>query len=328
MRSISSEEAASKHGITTRHDEMDNGEIRFRLEKQDGVAYIRTEASALGGWQQSHSHVTATETYIVQRGWIVHASLIGDAPHILLVPAGESVTSPPGVVHNIYMPANSVMHTLKHGDALSGEAVRNEESNLLDKLTQRLSEGQLLKLNTHVKDSISIRPGTTEFYSQDYRHFDTLIWQVPTWSSAIFALTAVATGAVLSNSTNTTLIFGVEAKTILASLLGTVTLVLLLLWNVLLRFRMRQAGIHLHPNTFIPTRSFFQPGGQECLQLIAALEISVLLAGILLLFGAPAAWAALDTLVLLLALVLLSAKAVKVAESQATARSNRVGNGV
>ncbi len=318
MRSISPEEAASKHGITTRHDEMDNGEVRFRLEKQDGVAYIRTEASALGGWQQSHSHVTATETYIVQRGWIAHASLLGDAPQIFLVPAGESVTSPPGMVHNIYMPANSVMHTLKHGDASSGEAVRNEESNLLDERTLRLSEGQLLKLAAQMKDSISIKPETPEFYSQDYRHFDTLIWQVPTWSSAIFALTAVATGAVLSNAANTNLIFGVEAKTVLASLLGTVTLVLLLLWNVLLRFRMRQAGIHLHSNTFIPARSFFQPGGQECLQLIAALEISVLLAGILLLFGAPATWAGFTALVLLLAMVLLSAKAVKVAENQAT----------
>lgn len=85
MLSISAEEAASKYGITSRHDEMDNGELRFRLEKRDGVAYIRTEASARGGWQKSHSHATATETYIVQRGWIVHASLLGGAPQFSLV---------------------------------------------------------------------------------------------------------------------------------------------------------------------------------------------------------------------------------------------------
>lgn len=331
MRSISSEEAASKYGITTRHNEMDNGELRFRLENPDGVAYIRTEASARGEWQNSHSHATATETYIVQRGWIVHASLCSGAPQFSLVAEGESITSPPGMVHNIYMPSNAVMHTLRHGNASTGEANRNEEATRLDDDTQHLSEGELLKLARNAKgtkspealsDSISTKSQAPEFYSQDYRHFDTLIWQVPTWSSAIFALTAVATGALLSNATTVSNSFGVQAPAVLGYLLGTVALVLLLLWNVLLRFRMRQAGIRLHPNTFIPPRSFSQPGGQECLQLIVAVETVVLLAALLLMSGVPARWAALTAMGLLLASVWLSAMRVRLAENQAKVRSN------
>ena len=317
MRSISPEEAASKYGITTRHDEMDNGETRFRLEKRDGVAYIRTEASARGGWQESHFHATATETYIVQRGWIVHASLIGGIPQFSLISPGESVISPPGMVHNIYIPSNAVMHTLKHGDASTGDAIRNEESIRLDEKTQQLSEVQLLELVTHAKGSMCIRSENSEFYPQDYRHFDTLIWQVPTWSSAIFALTAVASGVVLSNLPNIAKIFGVEASTVLTYLLGTVALVLLLLWNVLLRFRMRQAGIPVHPDTFIPARSFFQPGGQECLQFIVAVEVAVLLAALLLLLAFPPTGAALVAVGVLLALVLFSAYEVRSAEEQA-----------
>lgn len=54
MREIDCIEAREKHGIFTLHHQMTNLERRFRLKKSDGTAYIRTEASTEGGWQESH----------------------------------------------------------------------------------------------------------------------------------------------------------------------------------------------------------------------------------------------------------------------------------
>ena len=71
---ISAEEARSL-GIEAVHQEMENGERRFRLVSSDGSSYIRTEASKEGGWQNSHFHEQLTEIYIVQSGWLVYAEL-------------------------------------------------------------------------------------------------------------------------------------------------------------------------------------------------------------------------------------------------------------
>ena len=41
-------------GVTTLHEEMDNGELRFRLRFGDGSSYIRTQAALQSsGWQIS-----------------------------------------------------------------------------------------------------------------------------------------------------------------------------------------------------------------------------------------------------------------------------------
>ena len=52
---IRPDEARAK-GISTEHNEMPSGERRFRLTHDDGTAYIRTEATDRGGWQDSHCH--------------------------------------------------------------------------------------------------------------------------------------------------------------------------------------------------------------------------------------------------------------------------------
>src|SRR5690242_10293711 len=72
MRQLSDKDAESL-GIVTRHEQMDNGEYRFRLLASDGSAYSRTVAGDRGAWQNSHSHNTARETYIVQSGWMAFA---------------------------------------------------------------------------------------------------------------------------------------------------------------------------------------------------------------------------------------------------------------
>lgn len=57
-------------GTTVNKEVMDNGEVRTRLISADNSAYIRTEASDNGGWQNSHYHLEHEETYIVQKGWV------------------------------------------------------------------------------------------------------------------------------------------------------------------------------------------------------------------------------------------------------------------
>jgi hypothetical protein len=55
MRQISPEEAEKNYGIKTKHNEMDNGQLRFRLEKDDGTKYVLTIEGNNRAWQDSHS---------------------------------------------------------------------------------------------------------------------------------------------------------------------------------------------------------------------------------------------------------------------------------
>ena len=143
MRDISSEDAAKRHGITTCHQEMDNGELRFRLRKSDGSAYVRTESSPLGAWQNSHYHENIRETYIVQKGWIAYAELIEGERVINVYEAGELFTTKPHVIHNVYMPANAVIHTVKYGEASGEDRVESEATREFDQVTQCLNEDQI-----------------------------------------------------------------------------------------------------------------------------------------------------------------------------------------
>jgi hypothetical protein len=111
-------------------------------------------------------------------------------------------------------------------------------------------------------------------YTPDYCHFDKLIWQVPAWASAIFAFTVVATGMILSNAANILCIFGISVKTLLSVFLLLIALILVLLSNVLYRFRLHQA--YLHKDFKVPRCKYF-PGAQRSLQVIIALECAALL---------------------------------------------------
>ena len=94
-------------GITTRHERMDNAELRFRLCASDGSSYIRTEAVADSGWQNSHLHRYVHELTVVQKGAMVMAEERPEGLRVLVLRAGES-----------YLLPGSVVHTVKYGDAL------------------------------------------------------------------------------------------------------------------------------------------------------------------------------------------------------------------
>jgi mannose-6-phosphate isomerase-like protein (cupin superfamily) len=120
VENIPPQTARRIHGITTRHERMPSGELRFRLMGDDGNGYIRTVAGP-GGWQNSHLHRRTTETYVVESGWMVMA--IADAagePKLHHFGPGMVTTAPIDLAHNVYLPAGAVVHTVKHG-CVAGE---------------------------------------------------------------------------------------------------------------------------------------------------------------------------------------------------------------
>lgn len=106
-----------EHGLVPEIEHFANGERRFRLKSAAGDGYVRTEAGRKGGWQTSHYHTRSHETYIVQKGWMALAELVDDRLRLRTVHPGEVVTTELGVVHNVYLPAEAIIHTVKHGSA-------------------------------------------------------------------------------------------------------------------------------------------------------------------------------------------------------------------
>ena len=134
------EDEITEHGISTNHEIMDNGELRFRLVSSDGSCYIRTVAPEKGVWQNSHHHATISETAIVQKGWVAFAEYINEKLVLRKIETGEMFTTKPGVPHNMYLPKNSVIHCVKHGDCSVNDWIA---SPVLDKLTKSLTEKDL-----------------------------------------------------------------------------------------------------------------------------------------------------------------------------------------
>lgn len=142
MRKIEDKELA-KFGVRTKHEEMDNGELRFRLTSDDGSGYIRTVAGKTGAWQNSHSHNYIQETYIVQSGWMAFAQLRHSAIQVRVFKPGEVLTIERNVVHNVYLPQGAITHTVKHGSCRGADWIADEE---FDRQTKALSERDVLQL--------------------------------------------------------------------------------------------------------------------------------------------------------------------------------------
>lgn len=130
-------------GIHTKHEEMDNGELRFRLTANDGSGYIRTVAGRNGAWQNSHSHKFIRETYIVQSGWMALAQLINNNLEIKIYRPGDVLTIKIDVIHNVYLPKDAVTHTVKHGKTKDTDWLPNKE---FDNKTKLLCEKDILKM--------------------------------------------------------------------------------------------------------------------------------------------------------------------------------------
>jgi len=123
-----------------------------------------------------------------------------------------------------------------------------------------------------------------QIYSQDYRHFDTLIWQVQAWASAIFALTISATSAIVPNISKIEQTLPIDALRALSIFLSVVFVVLMLLSNTLVRFRVHQGALGELPTPRLP-RPWWQLPGQTSLLLIVYLEATAILLFALITWG-------------------------------------------
>jgi hypothetical protein len=136
---------AEAYGIETDHERMPNGELRFRMYGRDGNGYVRTISGPVGAWQNSHFHQQIRETFIVETGWIVLAEWHPDGHGVVLkrLDPGGIVTTEPLQQHNVYLPADTLIHVVKHGSAM-GEAdwIAAPE---LDAVTKCLSEAQIIE---------------------------------------------------------------------------------------------------------------------------------------------------------------------------------------
>jgi mannose-6-phosphate isomerase-like protein (cupin superfamily) len=137
-----SPDLATELGISTSHSRMDNGELRYRLIAKDGSTYARTEATASGGWQNSHYHKSVLETYIVQEGWAAFAESHEAGVRWRILRPGDVHTTRPGVPHNVYMSAHAVTHVVKYGG--DGQLSDWFADPGLDSLTKHLSEAEIL----------------------------------------------------------------------------------------------------------------------------------------------------------------------------------------
>ena len=144
MKKVIPPEQAEAMGISTLHEEMENGERRFRLKCSDGTAYIRTAASGDSGWQKSHFHKSVLETYIVQRGRIALVEWVDNSIRARVFCESDIVTTVPGIPHNVYMFSNSIIHTVKHGNEGSVSDWHGVQK--LDEKTLHLSEDDLVRL--------------------------------------------------------------------------------------------------------------------------------------------------------------------------------------
>lgn len=135
-------EVAEQYGVAASHGRMDNGELRYRLISTDGSAYVRVEASAEGGWQNSHYHNAVLETYIIQKGWAAFVELDNDGLTWRIMQPGDVYTTRREVSHNVYLPGHAVIHVVKHG----GNGQDNDwfSNEILDSRTKHLLEPEIL----------------------------------------------------------------------------------------------------------------------------------------------------------------------------------------
>ena len=273
MSPISCDEARDKHGITCPHSRAENGELRFRLLKNDGTAYIRTEAPPEGGWQDSHWHNKVMETYIVQSGWIGYAEMRDGEPELIIYRAGESFTTPPNVIHNVYLPAEAVIHTVKHGEAREEARLEDSRTAAFTAKVCDISESNLLIRARTPARRVASADGADQYaggYSPAYMHFDDLIWQVPAWATAIF--TIILAGMTRLEDDSPLLRFvGLSAETLLALAALMFGLLLLVLSHALYRFRWHQIGT----KSYTPQTPLLSP--QIGLQIIVNAQAVVLI---------------------------------------------------
>jgi hypothetical protein len=274
MRETSDAEARSQHAVVTLHQQMSNGEFRFRLKKGDGTAYIRTESSGIGAWQKSHYHIHVRETYIVQTGWIAYAVRVGDQPRIKIFHEGKLFTTEPQIIRNVYMSAHSVIHTVKHGYSDGEDRICDWRTEEFDQELQKLTEEErLVEFDK-----------TDPAYDVAYRHYDDLIWRVPLWATGIVSVTMLGLNSATQKFISDMVI--VPAGYVASSYLLVMFAATLVFSYVLHRFRIRQRRVRPQNQKRTP----FWKSASTLMNLIVCVEAFFLLYLALLMSGWTLSW--------------------------------------
>jgi hypothetical protein len=211
---ITLEEAEKVYGITIKFSKMPtNGEARFRLRSKDGNDYIKTVTKDnAGGWQKAHFHKGLYEKYIVQKGSIICAICLNNEITANVYKQGECFTIEKNIPHNIYMNKETIIHTIKIGDAIiNPESDGKADWWCADKVCPELNNEEILddilknpekyKKPHHINTcNYAVKQEKEKLhYSKAYMHFDNLIWKLPVW---IFALLAAGVAFLKLNTDN------------------------------------------------------------------------------------------------------------------------------
>jgi hypothetical protein len=278
MRPIEPKEAMEVHQVWAVHHEMaPAGELRFRLSSADGTRYIRTvrPLGSSGDWQDAHYHMNVLETYIVQTGWIAFVEAIDGKNSARRLGPADIVTTRPGVHHNVYMSAGAVIHTVKHGVA---EGEDKEPAPALTAWCKEFStEAKVIDLIASLpqKRADAQRP----IYDEAYRHFDSLIWQMPAWSTAIFLGTAAVLGQA-SASNLESLLPMFTPRSLTTGFLFVIFAFMVGLTQALFRFRVHQAPMKTYSRTSLLASASTQLQLFVTAQAFVVLYLAVCSAGV------------------------------------------------
>jgi len=232
---------------------------RYYLPDRDPIEVIETRMKPNTS-QEAHSHQIVREAMLVLEGKVFVEEIIsGRSTHQTLT-SGDFVVFDRGVSHRIANKENSharFLHIKYLGEGKDRALFIDDKSNT--------STGQAFTATA------------PEIYTQDYRHFDSIIWQVPVWTSAVFSFSVTAAVLFLVNSSKIEeSIPSINANLFISIFLLLVFVVLLLLLNVFLRFRLHQRVV-FRPNERHVPRLWYMLPGQSSLLLIMFIEAAVII---------------------------------------------------
>lgn len=102
------------YGISITGDEMDNGEIRFRM-MSEASSYIRVDSCNADNWQNAHYHSEQKEFFFIEKGAAIVVTLEDQKKVINHYSSGEFFVVAPMIPHNVFMEKGSISHTIKWG---------------------------------------------------------------------------------------------------------------------------------------------------------------------------------------------------------------------
>lgn len=116
-------------------------------------------------------------------------------------------------------------------------------------------------------------------YTDEYRHFDALIWQTPAWCTAIFLVTLIGLNSISSSNIIITAT-DLTQKELAISFITIMFLFVFSLTHTLYRFRVHQSSFKKHTTPFWASASTY-------LQVLVTAQAMSLFVILLMLFSVP-----------------------------------------